>query len=393
VPSKYNLMVMQKAEKIRLLWVAEREFDIGYAARAWAELLVILQKSYTVRLLTCYRHKKVQPEIFHNEIIYYDSSKIPYIKRFTRFISQLKAFNSVLESFKPDIVLFNCSNLFLLKHAVSMRRKYNLRLIYDIRTLPVEKSMFRNWLNGILLKSCTRFAAKYFDGMTYITDRMKQYCIDKYKLSPHKSAVWASGVNPELFCPARMTSSSGPFTILYHGTIAKKRKIDNAVKALSFLKDIDVHLVLLGRGDGLEDLKNLVESLGIQNRVTFHKPVGFEEVPKLINSCDAGIIPLQNWDGWNVSSPIKLFEYLACGKPVIVTDIPAHRQVLGACDFAFWARESSPEDLADAIRQAYYRREDFKRLGVEAQNLALEKYTWSKQAQKLDRFFVKVYES
>ena len=384
---------MKKSEKVKLLWISDREFDVGSSIRAWSEMIVNLQESYDIQFLAAYRHKKVQPKIFHNEIIYYGSAQTPYIKRLTRYISQIRAFNSVLKSFKPDIVLFNCVNSFLLKHAVSMRRKYNLRLVYDIRTLPVEESVIRNWINGILLRSCLRYAAKYFDGVTYITDSMKQYCIDKYKLHPHQNIVWTSGVNPELFCPSQMAVPSDHFTILYHGVIARQRRIDNAIKAISSLKDIDVHLVLLGNGDGLEDLKSLVERLGIQDRVSFHNPVSLEEVPKVINSCDAGIIPLQNWDGWNVSSPIKLFEYLACAKPVIVTDIPAHRLVLGNYDFAFWAKESSPENIAKAVRQAYSRRRDFERLGSEARKLALDTYTWSKQAQKLDKFLEKVYKS
>ena len=380
-------MAMQKSNKVRLLWVVEKELDAQPNKSRLIEMITHLQQSCAVQLLADYRHKEVQPKVFHNRIIYYYSSKIRYIKRFTRYISQCRVFRSMLKSFQPNIVLFDGGNLPLFKYAVSMRQKYKLRLIFDVRTLPVDSKALRNWISGKLLVSCLRYAAKRFDGITYITHMMKQYCTEKYGLHTHLSTIYTSGVNPELFSPSTVTSDSRPFTILYHGAISKQRKIDNAIKAMSLLKDLDIRLVLLGNGNGLEDLRKLVESLKIKNRVSFNKPVDYEEVPKWINRCDAGILPFHNWDGWNVSSPIKLFEYLACAKPVIVTDIPAHRNVLDDSDFAFWAKESSPQDIAAAIGQAYDKRKDFKHFASEARKLVLDKYTWAKQANKLKQFF------
>ena len=376
-------MTTQESNKVRILWITDKEFDVALDTATWVEMVACLQESCTVQLLADYRHKEVQPEVFHNKIVYYRSCRIPYAKCLTRYVSQYRITRSMLESYRPDIVLFQTGNPFLLKYAVSVRQKYQLRLVYDIRTLPVESRALRNWIDGRLLSSCMRYAADYFDGMTYITNQMKQYCIDKYKLHPHPSIVWTSGVNPGLFSPSPATSPSGPFTIMYHGSIAKQRMIDNAVKAISLLPDLDIRLVLLGTGDGLANLRKLVETLKIQNRVSFNEPVGYEEVPKWIGRCDVGILPFQDWDGWNVSSPIKLFEYLACAKPVIVTDIPAHRHVLEDHAFAFWAKRSSPQDIADAIRQAYEIRADLHRVGLKARQLVLDEYTWAKQAERL----------
>jgi glycosyltransferase involved in cell wall biosynthesis len=379
-------MTTQDANKIRMLWVTEKEFDVELDAATCIEMVACLQETCAIQMLADYRHKDVQPKAFYNKIVYYHSSKIRYLKRFTRYISQCRVFHSMLESFQPNVVLIESGSPLLLKYAVSMRRKHNLRLIYDVRTLPVDSRALRNWINRKLLVSCLRDAAKHFDGITYITNQMRQYCIEKYRLPPHRSAVWTSGVNTELFSPSGRDSPSGPFTILYHGSIAKQRRIDNAIKAMSLLTDLDIRFVLLGKGDGLDDLKQLVDQLGIQKRVSFHEPVRYEEVPEWIHRCDAGILPLPDWDGWNVSSPIKLFEYLACAKPIIVTDIPAHRHVLEDRAFAFWAKQSSPQDIAEAIRQAYERRADFQHVGLKARQFVLDEYTWAKQAQKLYGF-------
>ncbi len=380
-------MSMQQSKKTRLLWIVETEFDIQHNRTRLIEMINHLQQSYSVQLLTGYCNKKLELKTLHNKIIYYDSAKIPYIKRFTRYINQCRIFGSILKFFKPNIVLFNCKNLILFKYAVSKRQKYNLRLIFDVRTLPVETSAFKNWINSMLLGSCLRYAAKYFNGITYITNLMKHYCTKIFKLHPHTSTIWTSGVNTELFSPSIVTSDSGSFTILYHGAISKQRNIDSLIKAIFLLKHEDIRLVLLGDGDEFENLKKLAERLEIKNHISFNKSVNYEEIPKWIHRCDVGILPFQNWNAWNVSSPIKLFEYLACAKPVIVTDIPAHSNVLENCDFAFWIKQSSPQDIAEAILQSYNKRRDLECLGLAATKLVQDKYTWAKQANKLKLFF------
>jgi glycosyltransferase involved in cell wall biosynthesis len=155
---------------------------------------------------------------------------------------------------------------------------------------------------------------------------------------------------------------------------------------MSLLKDLDVHLSVLGDGDAFEHLGTLARTLGVEKRVSIEKTVSYEEIPNRINRSDIGILPFNDWHGWNVSSPIKLFEYLACGKPVVVTEIPAHRNVLKDARCAFWAKESSPEQVASAIRRAYESRNDFERLSKEARALVLRDCTWQKQAEKLKLF-------
>jgi glycosyltransferase involved in cell wall biosynthesis len=273
-----------------------------------------------------------------------------------------------------------------------LRRKHGTRVIQDVRTVSVSHSEYRNYVFDGLLASCLRYAARYLDGVTYITDEMRQYCTKQYDLPPHPSAIWTSGVNPELFSPPKTASDSDGLNILYHGGIARRRNIESVIRAMPLLADIDIRLALLGDGDGLESLKQLAASSGQEERISFEKPVAYEEVPDRINRHDVGILPFKDWSGWNVSSPIKLFEYMACGKPVIVTNIPAHRNVLQDSPFAFWANEGSPEDIAKAIRQVYYRRDDLKHLGSEARKLVMAKHTWARQADKLKLFCDSVLE-
>lgn len=371
---------------LRMLWIDDMEFDTSAHKSRLIEMISNLQRDWDVRLLTSHRYERVQPQAFQNEISYYPEVAIPGLKRVARYAVQCPAYRSLLKTFRPNFVLIHSYNIALLRYAAGRRRRKGVKLIYDVRTVPVETSTMRNWANGRLQAACLRYAAKHFDGITYITDHMRQYCAEQYGLGDHRYAVWTSGVNGDLFYPSAERNGHGPFTILYHGHIEGQRRIDNVIRALPLLDDIDVHFSLLGNADGLEELREIAENLGVEDRVSFDESVNYEDVPDRIRSCDAGILPLQDWYGWNVSSPLKLFEYLACGKPVIVTDIPAHRNVLEDSEFAFWAKQSSPTHIAEAIRRAYNSRNDFARLSSKARDLALQKYTWEKQAEKLRLF-------
>jgi len=342
-----------------------------------------LQPKYDVLLITGFRKRKIQYDSLKNKILYYNSIKIPVFNLLSGYISQYQLFSYVISSFRPQVVIFNCNNTLLLRYAATIKKTYNFKLIFDVRSLPVGTKTLNRYIYNKLFSLNLRYAARKFDAITYITEEMKRFCTFTFNLPSHTSEIWTSAVNPQLFRPAPATNDTVPLKLIYHGTMAKKRRLDNVIKAFQFLRDIDVRLDLLGDGDALPELKELATTLGVSDRVAFLKSVPYHEVPSCINRCHAGILPFPNWPGWNTSSPIKLFEYLSCAKPVIVTPIPAHTEVLAGHDFAFWAEDSSPEALADAIRHANSQRNHFHTLGRNAREHILNNYTWQQQASKI----------
>jgi glycosyltransferase involved in cell wall biosynthesis len=231
-------------------------------------------------------------------------------------------------------------------------------------------------------------AARRFDGVSYITEELREFCRREFELPSHHSEIWSSGVDLDLFRPERKSFPGGDLRLIYHGNIVGNRGLENAVRALSLVNHGRVEMVFLGDGSGLRDLKNLAAKLGLAGRVIFHPSVPNEEVPRYIQAADAGILPFPDWPGWNTSSPLKLFECLACGRPVIVTRIPAHVHAVGGREFAFWAEASSPEAIARAIAEADGRKNEFDALGRKAREFAAENYSWEIQAGKLEGFLL-----
>lgn len=370
---------------MNLLWIIDKELDITLDKTVLIEMIKNLRKHLNIYIATNFRKEKIKLEGVEN-IYYFPSFNVRYIKRLAVYVNQVRYFDKIFKESYPDILLFNSRNYFLLKKALSRKEKHSIRNYLDIRTLPVWSARYKNLLESFFLRRCLKLATVHFDGVTYITEEMKKHLEKKYNLPPHKFEMWSSGVNSEIFKPTNNVKKHEPFRIIYHGDLGEKRRISNVIKALKILKEFEIEFFILGSRKGFVKLYELGKTLGLSNRIIVHEPVSYDKVPKYINRADVGIIPLPKWPGWNVSSPIKLFEYLSCGLPVIATRIPAHLNLLEGKEFVFWADSASPEDLAEAIKLAYENKEHFQTLGCEARKFVVDNYTWKEQANRLSRF-------
>ncbi len=371
---------------MNILWFLDKEFDVAHNVSARLATIKYLEKANDINIVTSFRKEKKYSYNIESKLIYLNRLCIPVVKTISLYYQHLKFLNKKIDLQKIDVILINSGNLWLLKNLIKIRKYYNFKLVLDIRSLPVESNYLKKEIKDYFFRKCLKTVASSFDGITYISDEMREYCITKHNLPEHKNAIWGSGVDVEMFKPLSLSSSGSKFRLIYHGVITRNRGIINVVRAIDKLKEYDIEFFLLGSGEGMSELKNLVIKLKLENKVNFHLPVQHMEVPKYINTMDAGILPFPAWPGWNTSSPIKLFEYLACGKPVIVTRIPAHIRILDGKDFAFWAKTSSPEGIANAILIAYKNKKHFRKLGKEAIDFVKMNYSWEKQISKLEIF-------
>ena len=375
---------------MKILWFVDILFDVAQDKCTWLETAGFLQRKNEVHIVTRYRFRKAQFKELKTGITYIESSKVPFFNRFTTYRNQVQYFEDFCRQFNPDFLLFDTNNFFLLRKAYELRKKYGYRTVLDIRTIPVTHSKLRNALENYFFRKSLRFAAEKLDGITYITEEMRYHCKNRLSLPEHKSSIWSSGVNMRHFTPRIKKTGRGTFTLIYHGNMAKNRGLDNMIRAFDLLKSYDVEIILLGSGRGLSYLKKLTSRLKLGNRVVFKPPVPHIRIPEHIAQADAGVLPFPDWKGWNTSSFIKLFEYLACGRPVVATKIPAHTNMLQGRDFVFWAEESTPEKLAEAVKKAYMTRNDFQELEKKSREFIKHKYTWKKQAEKLEKFLKEI---
>jgi glycosyltransferase involved in cell wall biosynthesis len=112
-------------------------------------------------------------------------------------------------------------------------------------------------------------------------------------------------------------------------------------------------------------------------------PVSHQEIPGLLVQAHIGALPFPDEAKFQVSSPIKLFEYMGAGLPILATRIACHTDVIDGGEYVFWADDSDMEGLLAALRSAWHSRDQLGSMGHRAA-AAARKWTWAESAHKLE---------
>jgi glycosyltransferase involved in cell wall biosynthesis len=140
--------------------------------------------------------------------------------------------------------------------------------------------------------------------------------------------------------------------LVYSGMTFAYRKLDLLIEALAEARKQlpDAQLLLVGgRPTEIEQLRALAAALGIDAAVTWAGQLPQEHVLPYLHAADALVIPDTITDV--TASPLKLFEYLAAGRAVVLPDIPALAEVLPP-SIGYYFRRGDASALAAAIISA-----------------------------------------
>ena len=77
-------------------------------------------------------------------------------------------------------------------------------------------------------------------------------------------------------------------------------------------------------------------------------------------------------------------------KPVILTDIPAHREIVGKSKSGIYISSVDPEEIAEAISYAYRNHENLDKWGVAGRTIIKDKYTWEKIAKVFKEYLLHI---
>ncbi len=296
----------------------------------------------------------------------------------------------------PDIILLDFMAFFPLIPLVvlSKLRLIKTKFVLDIRTIPVEIHDSMDHVKERIYEAALSLVSSLADGVTVISPLMKEQICNEYNIDENNVGIWSSGVCLRTFSfDATEQIDQFPFCnkkfiVMYHGILSLSRGLQETVKAIRLLNSKYPNIVffMLGDGKARSKLKLSIKELDLGNNVFIHKPVPYEDVPKYITSCDVGILPFPDLDWWRVSSPLKLMEYLAMEKPVIVTDIEAHREVVNNSPCGIFIKSNNPEEIAQGIIRTYCLKNKLKEIGKMGREIVARNYTWKKQADNLINF-------
>ena len=169
-------------------------------------------------------------------------------------------------------------------------------------------------------------------------------------------------------------------SVCYVGGISEVRGIKEMVKAMELVGDI--RLVLAG----LFNQKELEEEVKGYKGWQKVNELGFidrEEIANLYAQSKAGLVTLRPIVNYLDALPIKMFEYMAAGLPVIASNFPLWREIVDGNSCGICVDPLNPKEIANAIEYLVSHPQEAKEMGKNGKKAVLQKYNWAREEQKL----------
>lgn len=269
----------------------------------------------------------------------------------------------------------------------------NVNTIYDIADdlpemaktspqIPGPLKPLSGFASRLVLKENIQLARK----ITCTTGSLISSC----KIPNNKSVLIPNGVDTELFREYPSGSLRNKlgidncFVIGHVGVLREWldfKPLFNAFKTLS--KSMDARLLIVGGGFGYDETVRLAEEYGISKSILFTGTIPYSQVPYYISCMDVGVIPFKLDRVSQNSLPLKIFEYMACNKPVISTNVQG--VIENFQNNVLYATNS--EDYIHRIQTIYLDDELRKYLGSKGRSLVIANYDWRMITEKLESLF------
>jgi glycosyltransferase involved in cell wall biosynthesis len=227
------------------------------------------------------------------------------------------------------------------------------------------------------------------DDVITLSEPIVEHLRTNYGVNRTKSHLVPSGVDVKRFSPTKKQNGSLklPIDIVYIGTISPSRKLEICIDALAsndMSTDVKFHFVGSGPEEYETRLKKRAEKKGVSHCIVFHGYIDHDSIPEILDNMDVAISPLPKYDSYEVSSPVKLFEYISMGLPILCTDIGAHRRHLLDHPCGLFFNPNSAISLVDRMNELQeYDDESWQSLRRSARNLALEN-SWDQRMETID---------
>jgi len=328
-----------------------------------------VDRFYNLKLISVPTLKlKKQPYFISSILLFF------YLLRFLYFYDIIYArdFHTTIIAFLPRLI-------------------FKKKLVLEINGLANEEYKLRspfkfNQFVSTLIRKAEKIATLLTDQIICVTPQIKIYLIKHFKCEEEKIKVVGNGVDTKMFFPigdktiiAQWKEKFGikkeEIIILFVGNLARWQGVDILIEAGFELLERNKKLKFLIVGDGpvKNNLMKKVSQFKKEEHFIFTGMVNYFEIPNLINIADICVLPkIPLKSGY---SPIKLYEYMACGKPIISSKVGG-LEFIEKENIGRIVDPGDSKSLAEGIMDLIKNIDKREEMGQRAFKIAMEKFDW-----------------
>lgn len=234
------------------------------------------------------------------------------------------------------------------------------------------------------------------DKVVVVTEEARDYYVKEIPVSPEKFFAVPNTIREDFYTKyhqeeAILSRYKDHFTLIYVGDTGYRRGLNTVINALEDLVPVikNIKLIVVGDSTYDETLKQLVIEKGFENHVDLMGWQKFELFQSYILAADIGVCPIHRNIHHDTTFANKLFQYMAFGKPIVVSDCPSQANLIEKFNTGLVHKAEESKSFAEQILKLYEDKELYQKLSNNASQATKNELNW----KVLSRQIIKVYEA
>lgn len=229
----------------------------------------------------------------------------------------------------------------------------------------------------------------YADGVTVITEALRQRAL-RIGVKSQNLFLLPNGANVDWIKHTEMREARGKLGLPMDRVICTQVGVldDGAfrllIKAYRQVVESFPEALLMFVGKIHSEHLNSIESLEMPDNIIYVGVQPDETYPLYLSASDLFVLPLQDTIFDRARHHVRLGDYLAAGRPIVTTDLPQMRKIVGKCGLL---ANADPRDFADKMLSLMTDSNLRKELGIRARRLAETEYSWQIIAKRLEQMY------
>lgn len=215
----------------------------------------------------------------------------------------------------------------------------------------------------------------------------------RHAIHASRLAVIENGANTRLFRPLDKTQCRRKLGldlesrwICFVGGLYRWHGVDTLIRALPLMDahPLPVKLLIVGDGPCKAELEALVNALGVSGRVRFAGQVPYGNVPYYLGACDLGVGSFTRERNEKIGgSTMKVYEYVACGRPAVISRIPGIGEWVEREGVGRLAKPDDPQDFALQVTEALRDTRGLEEMSSKGPAVVAREHSWAVVAEKI----------
>lgn len=306
----------------------------------------------------------------------------------------------------PSVMIVSSSHPFHYFSARAIARKYNAKLIFEVRDLwPLSFIQLLGFsprhplvlIMNYIERSAYRQADYVVSLLPHAFSYMNQRGLsqDRFVYISNGAAIDERIETPQTIsveCEQWITQKrqQGQFIIGYVGAHGVPNSMNDLIRALILLKQQDIHnihVMMIGEGCEKKALCSMAEAHQLDS-VTFCDPVPKDQIPSILGLMDAVYLGWKNRPIYQYGvSPNKLFDYMLSGKPILQA-FTGPKDIVQETQSGITVEAENPEAIVDALkRMASMSKSELNVMGKNGKDTVLSRYTYAYLGKKYAELF------